>query len=119
MDERPIDQTKYKTAIINGFRACGLYPVNVDEVLPRLPQPKSYESVSQAMVQLLDKLHGRRYNPGPNKPAPRPSLKTRLPPGATYTCLSSEVRTYRTVPTYLPTYRYGTYLGTGSRYLAR
>jgi hypothetical protein len=98
-EERLIDQTKYRDAIVSGFRCCGIYPIDINEVLPRLPRVETYEGIAAVMVPIVQALFHTRYNPPPNVPTPRPSLKTRLIPGSVYKCLPQ-------VPTY------GTYLNT-------
>jgi hypothetical protein len=82
---RPIDQEKYKASIISGFRATGLYPVDVQQPLSKLPNmDQAAESIIQR--QLLDKLNQIRHNPPSNKHPGRPKKNEKLPAGASYTC---------------------------------
>ena len=52
-EERLIDQTKYRDAIVSGFRCCGIYPIDINEVLPRLPRVETYEEIGAVMVPMV------------------------------------------------------------------
>jgi len=75
----------YKKAIISGFECTGLFPLNPDRVLAKLP--KENPDVDSAIQrQLLDKLASMRYDQPKTTHANRPKNKDKLPAGASYTC---------------------------------
>lgn len=76
----------YGPAITAGFEACGIYPLNADRALSRLP-PEQREVETEVQRQLLQQLETMRYG-GKDKAtrASRPKKSQKLPPGATYTC---------------------------------
>lgn len=75
----------YKKAIISGFECTGLFPLNPDRVLAKLPKENpDVESVIQR--QLLEKLASMRYDQPKTTHANRPKKKDKLPAGASYTC---------------------------------
>jgi hypothetical protein len=75
----------YSNSIRSGFECTGIFPVNVERALSRLPD-EDPEVETHVQQQLLNKLHEMRFNPGPTTHAKRPAKKDKLPPGASYTC---------------------------------
>jgi hypothetical protein len=70
--------------IRSGFRACGIYPLNIDKVLARLPPELTPSEVRDDLhQQLMDELRRNRY--GEQKKATRAKKINRLPPGTSYT----------------------------------
>jgi hypothetical protein len=70
--------------IRSGFRACGIYPLNIDKVLARLPPLLTPSEVRDDLhQQLTDELRRNRY--GEQKKATRAKKINRLPPGTSYT----------------------------------
>jgi hypothetical protein len=74
----------FGSSIRSGFEATGLYPLNPDRVLRKLPTDRA-QAETAVETQLLRKLSEIRYNPPATKVAPRPRQKDKLPPGASYT----------------------------------
>jgi hypothetical protein len=67
-----------------GFAACGIYPLNPDRVLARLPPEETRRSVQTEFDQiLLDELKKRRY--GDPAKGSRAKKASRLPAGQAYT----------------------------------
>jgi hypothetical protein len=75
----------FGSAIRSGFECTGIYPVNPERVLSKLPKEQR-EVDTDIQQQLLNRLNLMRYSPGPNTKAPRPKKKDKLPAGASYTC---------------------------------
>jgi hypothetical protein len=83
---RELMEKDYSQAVISGFEACGLYPLNVGRPLSRLPE-QDKEVETQVQKELLKKLENMRYNQPASAQANRPKKKEKLPAGASYTCL--------------------------------
>lgn len=75
----------FGSAIRSGFESTGIFPVNLERALSKLPE-EDQEAETHVQQQLLNKLSLMRYNPGPTTHAKRPSNKEKLPAGASYTC---------------------------------
>jgi hypothetical protein len=75
----------FESAIRSGFEHTGIYPVNPERVLSKLPKEQR-EADSDVQQQFLNRLSTMRYSPGLNTKAPRPKKKDKLPAGASYTC---------------------------------
>lgn len=67
-----------------GFAKCGIYPLNAQKVLDRLPPEETRREVQSEFDQvLLAELHKRRY--GDPVKGTRARKANRLPPGRAYT----------------------------------
>jgi hypothetical protein len=67
-----------------GFAACGIYPLDKDRVLSRLPPEETRRSVQTEFDQLLlAELQRNRYGDPAKKTRARKA--NRLPPGTAYT----------------------------------
>jgi hypothetical protein len=67
-----------------GFAACGIFPLNVDRVLARLPSERGVGDIhGELSQQLTEQLKKQRY--GEPKKKTRAGKSTRLPPGVSYT----------------------------------
>jgi hypothetical protein len=67
-----------------GFAACGIYPLNVDRVLSRLPPEQTVGDVQEQFSrELTEELKRNRY--GDPKKTTRAKKANRLPPGTSYT----------------------------------
>jgi len=76
----------YTNSIISGFATTGLFPLDPERVLRKLP-PEEVTAETGVEAQLLEKLSDMRYGQGPpTKRAPRPTKKDKLPAGMSYTC---------------------------------
>lgn len=80
----------YSSAITSGFAATGIFPLDPERVLRKLPADRGHAANAATAVeaQLLKKLSTMRYSQGKNARAKRPSNKDRLPAGESYTCTS-------------------------------
>jgi len=80
----------YSSAITSGFAATGIFPLDPERVLRKLPADRGHDANAATAVeaQLLKKLSTMRYSQGKNARAKRPSNKDRLPAGESYTCTS-------------------------------
>ncbi len=85
-DNRPIDQTKYREAIISGFRKTGLHPVDMQQPLSQLPNLEiDMDVATPIQIQLLNKLDQLRHNPPANKHPGRPKKDQQFPAGESHT----------------------------------
>jgi hypothetical protein len=78
--------------IRSGFRACGIYPLNINKVLARLPPEEDTASEIRDHIQLrlTEELQRNRY--GEQKKATRAKKINRLPPGTSYTVSATELQ---------------------------
>jgi hypothetical protein len=65
-----------------GFAVCGIYPLNIQRVLSRLP-PERTAVQNEMSAQLTEELKKSRY--GDPEKATRAKKANRLPPGVSYT----------------------------------
>jgi hypothetical protein len=79
----------YQKAIVSGFESCGLFPLNPERALAKLPK-EDREVESSVQLQLLNRLSLMRYNQPETTHASRPKKKDKLPAGASYTCLPGQ-----------------------------
>jgi hypothetical protein len=79
----------YEKAIISGFESCGLFPLNAERALAKLPK-ENRDVESAIQQQLLDRLSSMRYSQPETTHASRPRKKDKLPAGASYTCLPGQ-----------------------------
>jgi hypothetical protein len=67
-----------------GFKACGIYPLDMSKVLARLPPERTASEVRDDFhADLTAELERNRY--GEQKKATRAKKANRLPPGTAYT----------------------------------
>jgi len=106
---KPIDQTKYREAIISGFRKTGLYPVDIQQPLTMLPNLEiDMDVATPIQIQMLKKLDTMRHNPPTNKHPGRPKRDEMLPAGESHTANPEQVGRHlfiftSTLPMYLGT----------------
>lgn len=79
----------YSTAIVNGFATTGLYPLDPERLLRKLPADE-IPPENSVEAELRNKLSNMRYNQGKPKRAARPTKKDKLPAGVSYTCRKSD-----------------------------
>jgi len=75
----------YSQSIRSGFESCGIFPLNLERALSKLP-PEDREDVPAIQQQLINQLSTMRYQQPETTRAPRPKKKEKLPAGAAYTC---------------------------------
>jgi len=85
---RTLLEKDFGPSIRSGFESTGLYPLNMERALAKLPNAVAPDGdvVSAVQQQLINRLASLLYNPPPTTPALRPKKKDKLPPGETYTC---------------------------------
>jgi len=73
--------------IRSSFAACGIYPLDVERVLKRLPPEdnRRREVLNEFDRQLTDELRRKRYGEGEAPKRGRARKVNRLPPGMSYT----------------------------------
>lgn len=77
----------YGPSIRSGFEGTGLFPVNVERPLSKLPKELEARVVETAVQeQLLKRLADMRHIMPATKHADRPKKSQKLPAGAAYTC---------------------------------
>jgi len=76
-------QKDFSESIRSGFEATGLYPLNKERVIAKMPRERGEEG-NAVQQTLIDKLSQIRYNPPPTTRVPRPKKNEKLPPGAAY-----------------------------------
>lgn len=79
-----------KRNLINSFYATGIYPINKNEVLKKLPQEENINDIRNEMENsLTDFLRERRYGNNENGSA-RKKKRLRIEPGASLSTLPSD-----------------------------
>lgn len=78
----------YSNSIISGFATCGLFPLDLEAALSRLPK-EDRGDLTSIQSQLLKQLSTMRYEPRATTHAQRPKKKEKLPAGASWTCPAS------------------------------
>jgi hypothetical protein len=74
---RTILEKDFGPSIRSGFESTGLYPLNMERALAKLPHDVAPDGDVMSAVQqhLINRLASLRYNPPPTKPALRPKKK--------------------------------------------
>jgi hypothetical protein len=82
-------QKDFSDSIRSGFEATGLFPLNKERVLAKMPRELAEEG-NAVQQQLINKLSQIRYNPPATTRVLRPKKNEKLPPGAAYGGVSSD-----------------------------
>jgi hypothetical protein len=83
------DELRNSQNVRAGFKACGIYPLDMGKVLARLPPERTADDVrNDIQGRLTAELERNRY--GEQKKATRAKKANRLPPGTAYTVSAAD-----------------------------